>query len=275
MRRLNDVLFPRTTTRMALLALGCVLTVARLVSLAADEQGAATQALKEKTEQAGKAEKTEKAEKAEKEVAKEPAWKSLFDGKTLKNWKSSNFGGEGKVGVEEGMIVLNQGSDMTGVTWTGEALPKMNYEVSIMAQRIEGNDFFCGLTFEINEDPCSLIIGGWGGGVVGISSLDGLDAANNETAHYESFERGQWYKIRLRVAEAGLMAWIDDKQVVSVSTKGRKISIRGEVDPSRPFGISCYATMAGLKEIKIRNLTEDEKKLPLIRAANPPKAKAK
>ena len=272
MRRLNDVLFPRTTTRMALLALGCVLTVARLVSLAADEQGAATQALKEKTEQAGK---TEKAEKAEKEVAKEPVWKSLFDGKTLKNWKSSNFGGEGKVGVEEGMIVLNQGSDMTGVTWTGEALPKMNYEVSIMAQRIEGNDFFCGLTFEINEDPCSLIIGGWGGGVVGISSLDGLDAANNETAHYESFERGQWYKIRLRVAEAGLMAWIDDKQVVSVSTKGRKISIRGEVDPSRPFGISCYATMAGLKEIKIRNLTEDEKKLPLIRAANPPKAKAK
>lgn len=129
MRRLNDVLFPRTTTRMALLALGCVLTVARLVSLAADEQGAATQALKEKTEQTGKAEKTEKAEK---EVAKEPVWKSLFDGKTLKNWKSSNFGGEGKVGVEEEMIVLNQGSDMTGVTWTGEALPKMNYEVSIM-----------------------------------------------------------------------------------------------------------------------------------------------
>ncbi|WP_397571141.1 DUF1080 domain-containing protein [Schlesneria sp. T3-172] len=198
-------------------------------------------------------------------AGKKPEWKSLFDGKTLKNWQSSNFGGEGNVAVENGMIVLSQGSDMTGVTWTGDELPRMNYEVVVTAQRIEGNDFFCGMTFEVDKDPCSLIIGGWGGGIVGISSLDGLDAANNETARYESFERGKWYKIRLRVAEQGLMAWIDDKQVVSVSTKGRKISIRGEVEPSRPFGISCYATTAGLKDIKIRNLTEEEAKAPLIR----------
>ena len=199
----------------------------------------------------------------EKPAAKEPAWKSLFDGKSLKNWKSSQFGGEGKVAVEDGIIVMNQGSDMTGITWTGDPLPKMNYEVSIMAQRIEGHDFFCGLTFEVNEDPCSLIIGGWGGGVVGISSLDGLDAANNETACYESFDEGKWYKIRLRVSEQGLMAWIGEKQVVSVATKGKKISIRGEVEPSRPFGVSCYATTAGLKEIKIRNLTAEEAKAAL------------
>ncbi len=202
----------------------------------------------------------------EKPVVNEPAWKSLFDGTTLKNWKPSSFGGEGKVAIEDGAIVMHQGSDMTGVTWSGEALPKMNYEVSLMAKRIEGNDFFCGLTFEVNDDPCSLIIGGWGGGVVGISSLNGLDAANNETACYESFERGQWYKIRLRVSEIGLMAWIDDKQVVSVATKGKTISIRGEVEPSRPFGISCFATMAGLKEIKIRDLTAAEAQAPLTPA---------
>jgi len=204
--------------------------------------------------------------KADEKPAKGAEWKLLFDGKTLKNWKSSEFGGEGKVAVEEGMIVLNQGSDMTGITWTGDPLPKMNYEVTMMAQRIEGHDFFCGLTFEVNDDPCSLIIGGWGGGVVGISSLDGLDAANNETACYESFDQGKWYKIRLRVTELGLMAWIGDKQVVSVATKGKKISIRGEVEPSRPFGISCYATMAGLKDIKIRKLTADEAKSPLTPA---------
>jgi len=196
------------------------------------------------------------------------AWKSLFDGKSLKNWKSSSFGGEGKVSVEEGSIVLAQGSDMTGVTWTGDALPKMNYEVSLLAQRIEGSDFFCGLTFEVNDDPCSLIIGGWGGGVVGISSLDGLDAANNETARYESFEKGKWYRIRMRVSKNGLMAWIDDKQVVSVATKGKKISIRGEVEPSRPFGISCYATTAGLKDIKIRELTSEEASAALTPAAD-------
>ena len=46
----------------------------------------------------------------EKPAAKEPEWKSLFDGKTLKNWKSTNFGGEGKVSVENGVLVLVQGS---------------------------------------------------------------------------------------------------------------------------------------------------------------------
>lgn len=204
----------------------------------------------------------------EKTTAKDPEWKSLFDGKTLKNWKSSQFGGEGEVNVEEGVIVMNQGSDMTGITWTGEKLPKMNYEISLMAKRIEGSDFFCGLTFEVNDDPCSLIVGGWGGGVVGISSLNGLDASSNETMRYESFEKGKWYKIRMRVSDVGLMAWIDETQVVSVSTKGKKISIRGEVEPSRPFGISCYATTAGLKEIKIRPLTKEEASAPLTPATD-------
>ena len=238
MRRFNDQKRRFTIPRMAFLAMGFVIAAIGLMPISADEKPAAD----------------------------DPAWKSLFDGKTLKNWKSSNFGGEGKVSVEDGMIVLNQGSDMTGITWNGDALPKMNYEVTVTAQRIEGNDFFCGMTFEINDDPCSLIIGGWGGGIVGISSLDGLDAANNETARYESFEPGQWYKIRLRVTEAGLMAWIGDKQVVGVATTGKKISIRAEVEASRPFGISTYATMAGLKEIKIRKLSAEEAKAPITPA---------
>ncbi len=134
MQRLNDYRNVFTLPRIAFLAFGFATVVIGFLPISADEKPAAN----------------------------DPAWKSLFDGKTLKNWKSSDFGGEGKVSVEEGMIVLNQGSDMTGITWTGEALPKMNYEVSVMAQRIEGNDFFCGMTFEINDDPCSLIIGGWG-----------------------------------------------------------------------------------------------------------------
>ena len=191
-------------------------------------------------------------------AAKTPEWKSLFDGKTLKNWKSSNFGGEGEVTVKDGMIVMQQGSEMTGVTWTGGDLPKINYEISLMAQRIDGSDFFCGLTFPIKEDPCSFIVGGWGGGVVGISSLDGLDAASNETSRYESFQKGRWYKIRMRVTEKGLMGWIDEKQVVGVETTGRKISIRNEVELSRPLGISCYSTVSGLKDIKVRELTKAE-----------------
>jgi hypothetical protein len=205
-------------------------------------------------------------------IAEEPAakpaakWKPLFDGKSLKNWKSSAFGGEGEIEVKDGVIVMQQGSEMTGIVWDGVELPKMNYEISLLAKRMEGSDFFCGLTFPVKEDPCSLIIGGWGGSVVGISSLDGNDAANNETARFESFEKGKWYKIRMRVSENGLTAWIDDRQVVGVETKDRKIGIRHEVELSRPLGIACFATVSGLKEIQIRDLTPEEARAPITPA---------
>jgi hypothetical protein len=115
----------------------------------------------------------------------------------------------------------------------------------------------------VNESPCSFIVGGWGGGVVGISSLDGLDAASNETSRFESLRPGRWYKIRLRVKEQGLMAWIDNTQMVGVETKNRKIGIRQEVELSRPLGISCYSTVSGLRDIKVRALTKAEAEAPI------------
>jgi hypothetical protein len=39
-----------------------------------------------------------------------PSSKSLFDGKTLTNWKSTPFGDEGSVTVKDGMIVLAKGA---------------------------------------------------------------------------------------------------------------------------------------------------------------------
>src|SRR4030095_13557208 len=103
----------------------------------------------------------------------------LFDGKTLTGWALTDFAGHGTVGVEARKLALGS-VIMTGVNWTSD-IPRMNYEISLEAMRVDGSDFFCGLTFPVGEDPCSLIVGGWGGGVVGLSSLDGEDAANNET----------------------------------------------------------------------------------------------
>lgn len=194
-----------------------------------------------------------------------PPWRSLFDGTTLKNWKPSVFGGDGEITVKDGKIVLEKGSELTGIVWAGEKkdLPRINYELSLQAQRIEGHDFFCGLTFPVKDDPCSLIVGGWGGGVVGLSSLDGNDAVRNETVRYQEFEQGRWYTIRLRVSEKGILAWIDDKQVIGVSTKNRRLSIRSEVDASRPLGIASYDTVAGLKDLKVRLLTPEESTAPI------------
>ncbi|HUG69005.1 MAG TPA: DUF1080 domain-containing protein [Pirellulaceae bacterium] len=185
--------------------------------------------------------------------ADEPNWKSLFDGKTLKGWKITNFGGEGGVEVKDGQIIMEFGSSLTGITYDGE-FPKTNYEISLEAMRLDGNDFFCGLTFPVEESYCSFILGGWGGAVVGLSSIDGHDASENETTQYKKFDSEQWYKIRLRVTPERIQAWIDDKVWVDQDIVGRKISTRSEVNLSKPFGISAYETRAALRKLQIREL---------------------
>lgn len=185
--------------------------------------------------------------------AEEPQWQSLFDGKTLKGWKSTEFGGEGDVEVKDGTILLPIGSEMTGITRTGD-VPKMNYELSLDAMRVDGSDFFCGLTFPVGPDPCSLIVGGWGGGVVGLSSLDGHDASDNDTTQFISFEKGRWYSVRVRVTPGKIEAWLDNKRIVDADVKDKKISIRSEVELSKPLGIASYSTTAALKNIKLRKI---------------------
>src|SRR3954471_16574113 len=69
-------------------------------------------------------------------AAEEP----LFDGKTLTNWRPSKFFGQGEVTSENGEIVLAAGKDLTGITWSGPALPTTNYELTLQARRLEGRD---------------------------------------------------------------------------------------------------------------------------------------
>ncbi len=175
---------------------------------------------------------------------------SLFDGKSLDGWKKTAFGGEGDVDVEDGKIVMRAGNPLTGITWTGDC-PRMDYEISLDAMRVDGSDFFCGLTFPVADSPCSFIVGGWGGGVIGLSSIDGSDASENETTRYQEFISGKWHQVRVRVTRDKIEAWLDGKQMADVETKDRKISIRPEVELSRPLGVSCFSTTAALRNIKI------------------------
>jgi 3-keto-disaccharide hydrolase len=183
---------------------------------------------------------------------KSSGWESLFDGKTLKGWKPTDFAGRGEVKVKDGQIIMEMGV-MTGITWTNP-VTRMNYEISLEAMRVEGGDFFCGLTFPVGDDPCSLIVGGWGGGVVGLSSLDGNDASSNETTQYINFQKGKWYLIQLRVTPGRIQAWLDGDSLLDVETKGKKISIRSEMDDSLPLGVATWATTGALRNFKIRKL---------------------
>ena len=115
-----------------------------------------------------------------------------------------------------------------------------------------------GLTVPAKDSFISLIVGGWGGGVCGISNIDGNDAARNETTSMHKFEKNRWYHVRLRVLNEKIEAWVDDDQIVDVTTKGRQLALRGEVEPSRPFGITTYQTTGALKNIRVRTLTAKE-----------------
>ncbi len=187
-------------------------------------------------------------------AAGEEGWQSLFDGKSLGQWKSTEFGGEGKVSVSNGQINLEAGVALTGITWKGAELPKTGYEISLEAKKTDGNDFFCGLTFPVGSSSCSLILGGWGGGIVGLSSIDGMDASENETTQVMNFPKDRWYRVRVRVTKTKIEAWLDDQNIVDVVTTGRKISIRPEVELSQPLGIASWMTGAAIRNIKLRKL---------------------
>jgi 3-keto-disaccharide hydrolase len=180
--------------------------------------------------------------------------KPLFDGKTLTNWQPTKFYGEGPVKVENGQIVLEAGSDLTGVTWTGPELPTTNYELTLQAMRVQGRDFFAGVTFPVGDSFCSLILGGWGGQVVGLSSINGMDASENETSQSVEFESGKWYDIRIRVTPAKIQAWLDTRQIIDVNLKGNEITTRIEMDKSKPLGVASFRTKAALRDIRLRQL---------------------
>jgi hypothetical protein len=181
-------------------------------------------------------------------------WQSLFDGQTLTGWKATDFAGRGEVECRAGLMVFNMGDPFTGVNGTN-AFPKMNYEIALDAMRVGGSDFFCGLTVPVGDTFCSLIVGGWGGTLVGISSLDGMDASENETTKFINLESGHWYRVRLRITEKKIEAWIDKDKVADVITADKKVTVRpGDIEMSEPFGIASWQTAAAFREIKVRKL---------------------
>jgi hypothetical protein len=180
-------------------------------------------------------------------------WKPLFDGKTLTGWKESAFRGRAGVEVRDGMIVIGKGK-LTGIVLSdARDFPTTGYELRFEAARLEGNDFFAGVTFPVNGSHCTWINGGWDGTVVGLSNLDGLNASENETSTNRDFEKGRWYAFRLAVTAERIQAWIDGKLAIDAEIKGREVGLRfGEMEQSAPLGFATYSTVGGLRKIEYR-----------------------
>jgi len=174
----------------------------------------------------------------------------LFDGVSLDNWQVIDFEGHGNISVADSCIIIDKGELISGIRWT-EDFPKTNYEVSLYARRVDGSDFFCGMTFPVKESFLTLVLGGWGGTLSGLSSIDGYDAANNMTGTVYRFASGWWYSVRLRVTDNKIEAWIEDEKIVDFTIENSRLSLRWEVESSAPFGFTTYKTTGALRNIKL------------------------
>jgi len=182
----------------------------------------------------------------------------LFDGKSLDGWKKTDFFKPGDVKVENGTLVMAEGTPMSGITTTRKDLPQSNYELSYEAMRLSGSDFFAAATFPVGKSFITLVNGGWGGSVTGLSSLNGSDASENGTSSFVPYENKTWYRFRVQVTDEVIRCWVDDKPVVSVNYKDQLVSTRIETRANQPLGFATYESSGVLRKIEIRPLTPAE-----------------
>ncbi len=151
---------------------------------------------------------------------------------------------------------IGWGETLTTLRWKGTP-PTPPFELELMAKRINGTDFFCAVTFPARGlDECvTLVVGGWGGGTVGISCIDGKDASENETTSYGKFEPDVWYAIRLVRKGERIEAWIDGEKVIDVDTAGKKLSLReGSISECAPFGLATWQTTGEVRNVRWRRV---------------------
>ncbi|MCA8965554.1 MAG: DUF1080 domain-containing protein [Planctomycetes bacterium] len=184
---------------------------------------------------------------------REQPWRDLFDGRSLGPFVSTQFGGEGEVAVHDGAIFLGMGSPLTGINLRdAAAAPTGDYELEVTAARLLGNDFFAAVTFPVGESHLTVVLGGWGGTVCGLSNLDGLDASRNPTRALRSFVLERDYTVRIRVDAAQVTVWLDDEPFVSTPRAGVSIGLRNEMLPCVPLGVSAFATEARIRRVRWR-----------------------
>lgn len=185
-------------------------------------------------------------------------WQDLFDGRTLEGWKQIDYFQPGKVRVKDNAIVVGQGMPFTGITWTSNVF-RINFEIELEAKRSAGHDFFCGLTVPFKDSHCSLIVGGWGGGMFGISSIDGFDASENQTGSFLELKDKKWYRIRLRMTARKIEAWMDGEKLIDQDVHGNVVSLRpGDIERCVPLGFATWETEGTLRDIRIRKLSDKE-----------------
>jgi hypothetical protein len=179
---------------------------------------------------------------------------ALFNGRDLAGWKDPEFSGGAAAVVEGGILRIGQGEVLSGLVYTND-IPRLNYEIEVEARRVLGTDFFLALTAPHGTNCFTLVCGGWGGWVTGISSLNYLDASENDTAVSVKYEDNRWYKVRLRVEPNRLAVWMDGDPIIDADIEGRHIGMRpGDIEKCAPLGLATYQTQGEIRRLVLRRL---------------------
>ncbi|MDO5553166.1 MAG: DUF1080 domain-containing protein [Planctomycetia bacterium] len=188
--------------------------------------------------------------------ADDEGWISLFDGQTLGVWQTAKNYKSGETVVESGAIQLKPGVVATGIRYTDEEhpFPTTNYELEYSAMRVQGCDFFAAATFPVGDSFCTFVNGGWGGTLVGLSSLNGLDASENSSSSSYDFKDKVWYTFRIKVTDESITVSIDDEEVVKADIRGQQLSVRLEMMSCRPLGFASWVCYGAIRSIRYRTL---------------------
>ncbi len=177
--------------------------------------------------------------------------RQLFDGRTMNQWEIIGFGTGREIVVADGCIVAEAGYPLAGIRFTGDELPVTDYSLCLDARKIDGTDFFCCITFPAGQETCSFVMGGWGGPVTGISCVDEADASDNQTRSVKKYEPGKWYPVRIDVTDGRIVCHVDGETVVDLPRDGIRLSVRGDIDKTRPLGICAFETESSWRNIQL------------------------
>ena len=185
----------------------------------------------------------------------------LFNGKDLTGWQRISFEKAGEVrALENGIIECNDGDPLSGIVYTNNLPATMNYELSLEAKRVEGADFFVALTIPVEENFCTVIIGGWGGSLCGVSCIDGKDAGLNKWSKDVKFKNDTWYKLRVRVTSGVLQVFLNEDLYKARIEYGEpeRLSLRerGNIHLCTPLGLATYYTKAHWRNFTLTRITE-------------------
>ena len=120
-------------------------------------------------------------------------------------------------------------------------------ELSDEAMRRDGGDFFAAATFPVGMSFLTLVNGGWGGNVTGLSSLDGPTPRRTRPAGSSSTRTRPGTGSASGSPRRGIRWRIDAKEVVAVNDREQHVGTRIETRGNQPLGFATWETGGALR----------------------------